>query len=236
MAFIDPLLDLFLPSNCAECKTPPSVYCPDCLNRHSAHTFERFDLPSLTKISGLALTYLDEKVSGAMSAFKEQNQFAIARSMVDALLPANPFGSIDDVVGAPSAKASFKKRGFVPAELVATRIARRWGLPRATSALRFVREVEDQASLSVDERRANLVNSMVAAPRLLGRRVLIVDDIVTTGSTMVEAARATVAAGATVVGFAALAETQKRHTSWGPYPSGHPAVSQVGPEPSPKID
>ena len=211
MAFLDPLLDLFLPSNCAECRRPPSVYCQDCLTRHSFHSFERFGSPPSSKtISGLALSYLDERVSAAITAFKEQNQFAIARAMVDALLPANAFGSIDAVVGAPSAAKSFKKRGFVPAELVAARIAKRWQLPRASAALRFTRDVEDQASLSVEQRRANLVDSMAASSRLQGKRVLLVDDIVTTGSTLLEAARAAEAAEAVVVGCVVLAETQKR--------------------------
>lgn len=174
--------------------------------------------------SGIALSILDESVSKVMAAFKEQNQFAIARSMVDALLPTNPFGAIDAVVAAPSAPASFKKRGFVPAEVIAERVARRWGLARARSALKFQRSVEDQSSLTINERQTNLVGSMAASPRLSGKRVLLVDDIVTTGSTLNEASRAVMAVGGDVIGFVALAETLRRSP-----PSSHPARSQVGP-------
>jgi predicted amidophosphoribosyltransferase len=199
MSFFEPLLDLVLPSACAECGLPPTVYCQDCLSRHEAHVVERsyFDSlqPEVAKnFPGLALSVLDESVSRAMTAFKEKNQFAVARSMVDALLPTESLWQVDLVVAAPSARANFKKRGFVPAELIAQRVAKRWRLPHMRSALTLVREVEDQASLSIDERQKNLVEAMRANPRLAGKRVLLVDDIVTTGSTIAEAARA-VAAG-----------------------------------------
>jgi predicted amidophosphoribosyltransferase len=236
MSFFEPLLDLVLPSACAECALPPTVYCQDCLSRHEAHVVERsyFDSlqPAVAKnLPGLALSVLDESVSRAMATFKEKNQFAVARSMVDALLPTESLWQVDLVVAAPSARANFKKRGFVPAELIAQRVAKRWRLPHMRSALMLVREVEDQASLSIDERQKNLVEAMRANPRLAGKRVLLVDDIVTTGSTIAEAARAVAATAAEPVAFVVLAETLRRQA-----PSPHPAGFQVGPVRSPKID
>ena len=237
MSFFEPLLDLLLPSACAECSLPPTVYCRDCLSRHEAHLVERSYLPSQSslevaqKLPGLALSVLDDSVSRAMTAFKEKNQFAVARSMVDALLPTECLWQVDLVVAAPSAKANFKKRGFVPAELIAQRVARRWGLPHLASALTLVRKVEDQASLTVDQRQQNLVEAMRASPRLAGKRVLLVDDIFTTGSTIAEAARAVAAAAAEPSAFVVLAETLRRQA-----PSPHPAGFQVAPMRSPKID
>ena len=237
MSFFEPLLDLLLPSACAECSLPPTVYCRDCLGRHEVHLVERSYLPSQSshtvnkKLPGLALSVLDDSVSRAMTAFKEKNQFAVARSMVDALLPDESLWPVDLVVAAPSARANFKKRGFVPAELIAERVAKRWGLPHLRSALTLVRRVEDQASLTVEQRQQNLVEAMRANPRVAGKRVLLVDDIVTTGSTIAEVARAVAAAAAEPVAFVVLAETLRRQA-----PSPHPAGFQVGPTPSPKID
>ena len=221
MTLIESLLDLLLPSRCAECSRPPSVYCKDCLSRHTFHTVARANTIARP---GIALTLLDERVANAISAFKEQNQFAIARSMVDALLPANPFGKIDLVVAVPSVASSFKKRGFVPAQIIADRVSGRWGLPGSKSAMRFVRQVEDQAALKFGQRQTNLVDSMVAAASLSRKRVLLVDDVVTTGSTLAEACRAATSAGAEVVGFVVLAETLRRKEL-----SAHPALSQVEP-------
>ncbi len=198
---------------------------------------ERNYLPSQSsqavnkKLPGLALSVLDDSVSRAMTAFKEKNQFAVARSMVDALLPDESLWLVELVVAAPSARVNFKKRGFVPAELIAERVAKRWGLPHLRSAFTLVRRVEDQASLTVEQRQQNLVEAMRANPRVAGKRVLLVDDIVTTGSTIAEVARAVAAAAAEPVAFVVLAETLRRHA-----PSPHPAGFQVGPMASPKID
>ncbi len=198
---------------------------------------ERSYLPSQSphsvtkKLPGLALSVLDDSVSRAMTAFKEKNQFAVARSMVDALLPDESLWQVDLVVAAPSARANFKKRGFVPAELIAERVAKLWGLMHMRSALTLVRRVEDQASLTVDQRQQNLIEAMRANSRLAGKRILLVDDIVTTGSTIAEVARAVAAAAAEPVAFVVLAETLRRQA-----PSPHPAGFQVGPMPSPKID
>jgi ComF family protein len=225
MHVFDSLLDLLLPTNCAECSTPPAVYCHVCLSRHRPRSVVRFDVHTpQNSLSGIALSILDENVSKAMSAFKEQNKFAVARAMVDALLPAESLVPIDVVVAAPSSKGNFAKRGFVPAELIAQRVARRWHLVHMKSAIRFVRSVSDQAALSISDRHSNLAGSMTASSSLAGKRVLLVDDIVTTGATLLEAARVVSAAGGSVAGFVTLAETLRRHE-----PSPHPAHSQVAP-------
>ncbi|HEY1105739.1 MAG TPA: phosphoribosyltransferase family protein, partial [Agromyces sp.] len=62
-------------------------------------------------------------------------------------------------------------------------------------------------------RRANAAGGLVAVGQLAGRRFLLVDDIVTTGSTLAEAARALHAAGASTAGAAVLAETPLRRAS-----------------------
>lgn len=81
-------------------------------------------------------------------------------------------------------------------------------------ALHYRRVVADQAGLGAVGRFANLQSSMEVAPRttelVRGRLCLIVDDVVTTGSTLAEAARAVRAAGATDVRAAVIAATPRR--------------------------
>lgn len=161
-------------------------------------------------IHGYSLTTLDDSLSKAISAFKEKNQFAVARNLVDALLPGELDLDCDVVVAMPSRASSFAKRGFVPAELVAKHVARRLRLALQPGAIRLQRHVEDQASLSLERRSSNLVGSMQASRALRGKRVLLIDDIVTTGATLLEGTRAIAEAGGLPAGFLTIAETVRR--------------------------
>jgi predicted amidophosphoribosyltransferase len=69
--------------------------------------------------------------------------------------------------------------------------------------------VTDQVGLGRAERAANKNHSLVARRSLSSVAVILVDDIVTTGATLLEARRAVFAAGGTVVGLATLAETRR---------------------------
>lgn len=207
MNLFEPLLDFLLPTECAECERPPSVYCEKCLTRHQG----RLRAVARGAIHGYSLTTLDDSLGKALSAFKEKNQFAVARSLVDALLPSDFELECDVVVAIPSRASSFAKRGFVPAELVAKHVARRLGFAHLPRAVRLQRSVEDQASLSQERRATNLVGSMQASRALRGMRVLLVDDIVTTGATLIEGNRALVEVGGLPVGFLTIAETVRRN-------------------------
>ena len=125
----------------------------------------------------------------------------------------------------PSKRESFAKRGFEPAAVLANAIARQFAKQQKAfipvqKILGHSGQVADQASLSGQDRRTNLIGSMVARSRLPGRnlpqRVILIDDIVTTGSTFAEAKRCLTEIGVQVLGFVAFAETlpknlQKRH-------------------------
>ena len=97
-----------------------------------------------------------------------------------------------------------RRRGFRVVELIAARA----GLA-PQRVLRATGTAADQRGLRSADRERNVRGSMRArTPRALeGRRVLLVDDVVTTGATLREAARALAAAGATVVGAATVAST-----------------------------
>jgi predicted amidophosphoribosyltransferase len=86
--------------------------------------------------------------------------------------------------------------------------------PRVVPALRHVRRVRDQSELGAPARRANLAGALAvrrsAVGSVAGRPVVVVDDIVTTGATVTEAARALTSAGARVVGICCLSVTLRR--------------------------
>lgn len=111
---------------------------------------------------------------------------------------------VEVVVPIPLAPARQRRRGFNQAELIAAEVASILELPIASDRLVRVRESAAQASLGASERATNLVGAF-SARGVGGARVLLVDDVTTTGSTLNEAARALRAAGATAVFALAVA-------------------------------
>lgn len=85
-------------------------------------------------------------------------------------------------------------------------------------ALRHRRRVADQAGLTATDRVLNLTGAMQSRLDLRGWRVIVVDDVITTGATLTEAARALREAGAEVPVCAVIAATQRRSGEKGDQP------------------
>ena len=127
-------------------------------------------------------------------------------------LPAPPAEWADGLVPVPLHPARLAERGFNQAELLATPCAARWRLPVLGRALIRIRPTLPQTDLAAAARRAN-VRDAFRVPRpseVRGRRLLLVDDVLTTGATVGSAARALRAAGATAVGILTLARVVLR--------------------------
>ncbi|MCX7521088.1 phosphoribosyltransferase family protein [Microbacterium sp. STN6] len=104
----------------------------------------------------------------------------------------------------PSTRQSLRRRGYHPVSLVLAHA----GL-RAERALKPLRQTLDQAGLGLVDRAQNRRGSLAATAFAAGRSWLIVDDILTTGATLLEARRALVQVGAHVVGAAVIAYTRR---------------------------
>jgi predicted amidophosphoribosyltransferase len=111
---------------------------------------------------------------------------------------------VPELVLVPSGRAAYRRRGYHPLGLVMTRAS-----VRHSRLLRFARRTRRQKALGIDERARNVHGAFTARGDLSGRQVLIVDDVLTSGATLLEAARALRAGGAHVVGAATLAFTPR---------------------------
>ena len=140
-----------------------------------------------------------------MHAFKASGMFALGRLLATRLAEQQHRPAADLLVAAPSSKQANRARGYAPAKVIAETLGRRWSI--STIEARLGREVADQAGLTGEQRRKNLAGAFVLGRSLAGKSVWLVDDIVTTGSTLVELASACRAAGATVLGFSAIAQS-----------------------------
>ena len=112
----------------------------------------------------------------------------------------------DLIVPVPLHPRRLLRRGFNQSLELARPLARRLGVPLDWAALRRSRQTTPQAGLARDQRLVNLRGAFAAqAARVAGRRVLLVDDVATTGATLTECARALASAGAETAAVLVLA-------------------------------
>lgn len=171
---------------------------------------ERFDFLGVT-----CATY-SEPVAELISNFKEQGHSTLAsglaRAMASAVNDLDFISNDKQTILVPVADHPDSTRGFSHTKLLSKKLAASLGISWV-SALTMSAKVSDQASLTGEARRLNLVNSMRTKPWFSKERVLVVDDLVTTGSTIREARRALIDADCEVVGFVTFAETLKKSTT-----------------------
>ena len=128
----------------------------------------------------------------------------MAKSMLSALEQIQPVGA-EMVVPVPMHPKRLKRRGYNQSELLAREIAAALEVPCEDGLVR-VRDTVQQARLDGDERRKNLKGAFRAEPCVSGWRVLLVDDVYTTGETARQCAEALRRGGAISVSFLAYAK------------------------------
>jgi len=131
----------------------------------------------------------------------------------------------DGVIAVPMAAGKKAARGYDQAELIAKGLSRRTGIPYLSNTLVRVRETAVMSSLSEEARRQNLACAFSVKcdkiEKVAGKRILLVDDVYTTGSSVSACAETLIAAGAgcvDVIVFAIGADSRLRRKE------GRPAV------------
>jgi predicted amidophosphoribosyltransferase len=227
----DAFADLFLGGRCAGCRAPGRGVCDRCAAALDGPARPCWPDPVP---DGLAPPWCVAEYAGAVRAIllahKEHGRYGLARGLGRALAAgveaakaaaAGPTEAEEPdtlLVPVPSPAAVVRGRGHDPvlrmARVAAGRARRRGLAVRVLPCLSGVRAVQDQAGLDSDQRHANLAGALRVLARhrgrLTGRAVVVVDDIITTGSTTAEACRALRGSGAVVVGVAVVAATARR--------------------------
>ncbi|MFD6230817.1 ComF family protein [Streptomyces sp. NPDC060232] len=205
------LAGLVLPVDCAGCGAVRVLVCADCrgaLSGAAAGPVSPSPRPEGLPVVQAAAAY-EGAVRDVLLAHKERGALPLAGVLGAALAAAVLAGGAGPgqgevaLVPVPSARRQVRARGHDPARRIALAAAgrlRRAGVPaRVAPVLGLRRAVADQAGLGARQRRENLAGALAVrrdGTRLTrGARIVLVDDVVTTGATLAEAARAVRAAG-----------------------------------------
>lgn len=218
MGLLAELIDLVLPSSCICCQRSGPLWCAACRPASIPELAATATGPAIC-----AAGEYDAELRSALIAYKERGHRALAEPLsaylgdaVDVLSrqvgTAAPGRPRPVLVPVPSRRSAARQRGGDHVLRLARLVARHSQLPLC-SALSVSSGVADSAGLSTAARAANLAHRMRAA-RPPGRGPLgavIVDDIVTTGTTLAEAERALTEAGWQVLGAAVVGATRRRY-------------------------
>jgi len=153
----------------------------------------------------IAYSYDEEAVRYAVMRFKYEGKRLLVRAMAQGIFER--VGELDEgfadfLVCVPLHENRLKERGYNQSALLAAELSRLYGLPAYDGMLR-TRDTAKQFELSPAERAANVAGAFALKEGfdIVGKSVLLVDDILTTGATAMECAKVLMEAGAGSVGL-----------------------------------
>jgi predicted amidophosphoribosyltransferase len=199
-------LALVLPTDCAGCGSEGRELCAACRGRLASALVRAASPGGIRVYAGASYDELVRRVVLACKQGRTGLAGALAALLAEALADARTdtasASPVVELCAVPSTRAAYRRRGFDPVRLVLARTGY-----RDARVLRAARPHDTQKALGREARRANLSGVHRARGRLDGRTFLLVDDVVTTGATIGEAARALREAGGEVLGAVAIAAT-----------------------------
>ena len=217
MSFGKGLLELLFPSKCPFCGAllgKGEELCGDCRKKLTWLTGTAGETKVEFVDRCVSVLLYDELTREAVRRYKfmgvSQHKVAFGTCMTQCVEMQFPKG-FDLITWVPLHRERLAERGYDQAKLLALEVGVHRGIP-ALAVLEKIRRTVAQSGIEKDEeRRANVLDSyrILADANVDGKRILLVDDVVTTGATMAEAARILRMAGAAEVCAVTLAKARK---------------------------
>ncbi len=143
--------------------------------------------------------WLDGSARRAVHHLKYDGWWRAAEAMAEAMRGLAPLTGRPDLIPIPLGARRLRRRGYNQSGALAAALSARTGGAVRPGLLSRRRETPTQTALTPEERQANVAGAFAASAGAAGRRVVLVDDVFTTGATLAEAATALLAAGAAEV-------------------------------------
>lgn len=197
---------LLCPACAADLPRLPSAHCPQCASETTLG--ERCGAclknpPAFTRT--IAVFRYEFPVDRLIQALKYSHQLALADWFGACLSHQIAADEHDLLLPLPLHPSRLQTRGFNQSLEIARVIHRRLGIPLDARSLARTRATPPQAALPHKERAKNVRGAFACASDLSGKRILLVDDVMTTGSTLRECARIIAMHGAAQISVAVAA-------------------------------
>jgi ComF family protein len=208
-SLLDTLLTLLFPERCGGCARPGALLCPACHAALLPYQAGADRFPASLNEVRIACVY-SGPLREVVHQFKYRRVRRLARplgGLMAAHLAARPLAA-DVLLPVPLHGDRLAERGFNQAEALAREVAHALRLPLLVGGLARLRATEQQARLGLRARAENMRGAFGWQGPPPPRRIILVDDVLTTGATMGACAEALRAAGAESVYGLALARSQ----------------------------
>jgi competence protein ComFC len=197
-------LNLLYPLHCLGCETPLEAVnelhlCGRCIASINHNAMPPFELDDLPVLAYSACLY-DGALKELVHAFKYKGKTALAKIfsklMIDHIKDNPEIADVDLVTVVPLHRERLREREFNQSLLIAGPISKEYSLV-LTNTLEKTRKTRYQNELLKSERLKNLKDAFSVSPRadIKDKRILLIDDIMTTGSTLGECAKTLLAGG-----------------------------------------
>ncbi len=205
------ILDLLFPISCLVCGKEAAYICDDCLaklprlekqqclvcQKPSPFGKTHPDCVTRNSVDGAiaALSYKDRRVFNVIKTFKYNFVSKLATPLSQALIEEIKNQNLSDhfhefvIVPVPLHKRRHNWRGFNQALLLATQLAENMGLKVDNNLVTRKKFTQPQTTLKADERKRNIENAFAMIGSVANKKILLVDDVVTSGSTANELAK-----------------------------------------------
>ena len=195
-------IDLLFPPRCAGCGRVDSVWCENCQEELEDTLFPDRVAP-LAPFTGIASTavhqgIIREAVQGLKYGDARLLAVPLGERLVTQLHRMN--WTIDMIVPVPLHTTRLAERGYNQAQLLSEQVGQATHIPCSPEAVHRQRNTQSQVTLNAAERQTNMADAFQAiSPIVINQRILLIDDVYTTGATLSACGQAILQAGAQAV-------------------------------------
>jgi ComF family protein len=197
------LLDLLFPPRCWHCGRVDTQACDRCQQQLAHIPITNVAPPPLPPMTGLATTQIHRgQLQQAIQALKYEQALFLAWPLAGRLAEqVKMLGwRVDAVGGVPLHHDRYRERGYNQAKVLAECVAELLGLPEVSGALHRDSYTRPQVGLGREARLQNVAGAFRAEPDIVrGQRILVIDDVLTTGATLQACTQAVATSGAAAV-------------------------------------